>query len=149
MKKKLLRIACILIGIVIGVISFFCIFMYCNGYRIIPVKYVTSLERTSSPIEEEYFYAYFTVYTAKEWISNEWCQDNFYHPEILIEELNKLDDNQRIVIAGGKRIKYFDWWSDEAPSITPEAVYYDEPLQNKLYFYTIDYRGTMIDYSHH
>lgn len=71
--------------------------------------------------------------------------ENYYQPEELYKKLEKLDNGQRVVLSIGKRIKYF-YYYDEGPSPDVHVVYYTEDIKDRVYFYTVDYEGAMIDY---
>ena len=136
----------IVITIIICIALLLFVILYVFNFRVIPVKSITSLETNN--VDEESFSAMFTVRTAKEWIQDERIQEIYSHPEELYKKLEKMNDDQRVVISIGKRIKYFYYFA-EGPSPDVHVVYYDEDIKNRAYFYIVNYKGSMIDYAHY
>lgn len=142
-KKKL-----IIILLSVALILFF---LYLSFFvfprKFIKVNYIASYE-INYEIDHMEFYGYYYVGNVKERMEAEDWKKKFGELEGLREKLDELDDNTRMVISLGSGIRYFWIPKDKYDYDGFIGVKYKskEP-ENKIYFYTTEYRGLIVDWT--
>lgn len=123
----------------------FLLYYYFFVYHIkyIRVNYIASYE-LDEDMDHVEFYGYYTVGDLKVRLEEEDWIRTFGKLEGLREKLDKLDDNTRIVISLGSGIRYF-WIPEDDYDGFIRVAYQSKKPQNKIYFYTTEYRGLMVD----
>ena len=113
-------------------------------YRYIPVKYIGYVVE-NRPVSTPGFYATLTVQTTKEHLEKAILEGVIGETENIKGKLEKMQNNQRIVVSWGKPIRFFYYFGNESDPIV-HVKYKGEKIDNKVYFYTISYKGPIIDY---
>ena len=143
--KKLLVVALVLL------LLYALLYIYIWGFvrERVRVHYIASYE-TNTDMDYMTFYGYYTVGDVKEQIQEEYWKRNFGEMEGLYEKLDKLDDNTRMVISTGSGIRYFWILRDrsEYDGFIRVAYQSKEP-QNKIYFYTTEFSGLIVDFKYY
>lgn len=138
-----------LIFILSLVLILFLLFFYFFVYHIkyIRVNYIASYE-LDEDMDHMEFYGYYRVGDLKMRLGEEGWVQTFGELEGLNEKLDKLDDNTRIVISLGSGIRYF-WIPEDEYDGFIRVKYKSKEPENKIYFYTTEYRGSMVDFDNY
>jgi len=91
------------------------------------------------------YYATLTVKTTKENLEKAIVEGAYSETDSIENALGQLPQNKRMVVSWGKRIRYFYYYGSET-NPTVHVKFKDGRIDNKIYFYTINYDGTIIDY---
>lgn len=141
-KRYLLRFLMLMLGLMLIIV----LFCACN-YDYIFVDYVTSYD-IGIQVDQNGFDASYTIGEIKKNLQAGTFLNSFGEMEGLYDKLSKYDDNTRIVFSVGSGIKYFFIPKHEYDGFI-RVKYQAETSENKIYIYTTDYWGSMIDISNY
>ncbi|MDD5872104.1 MAG: hypothetical protein PUD90_01380 [Clostridia bacterium] len=136
------RVNCIKLLIII--ILFLIITIFTWYYRVIHVEYIGYAIENQN-INVPGYYATLTVKTTKENLEKAIAEGAYSETDSIENALGQLPQNKRMVVSWGKRIRYFYYYGSET-NPTVHVKFKDGRIDNKIYFYTINYDGTIIDY---
>ena len=146
-KKNILIVltSAVLILFLILILLYLYLELFVYPREFIKVNYIASYD-IDMEVDYMYFYGYYAVGDVKERMEYEYWKDNFGELEGLREELDKLDDNTRMVISLGSGIQYF-WIPKDKYDYDGfiRVKYKRKEPENKIYFYTTDYMGLIVD----
>ena len=133
------RVNCIKLLIIIMLFLIITIFTW--YYRVIHVEYIGYAIENQN-INVPGYYATLTVKTTKENLEKAIVEGAYSETDSIENALGQLPQNKRMVVSWGKRIRYYG--SETNPTV--HVKFKDGRIDNKIYFYTINYDGTIIDY---
>lgn len=142
--KKVIKKIFVIVLVLLLIYILFYIYLFTVHREYIPVHYVASYEISS--VDHLEFYGYYTVGDLKVRLGEEDWIRTFGELEGLRKKLDKLDDNTRIVISLGSGIRYF-WIPKDRNDYDGfiRVAYQNKKIQNKIYIYTTEYKGSIVD----
>ena len=109
----------------------------------IPVDYVASYN-VNIDVDANEFDAFRTVRDVRNELETNTFFENYGNMDGLYDLLSEYDENTRVVISFGSRIKYF-WLPKGEYHGFINVEYKSDKSEDKIYIHTIDYDGPMID----